>query len=87
METWFQSLLFQMQLGPLHNGAFLLRLFLAGRWRAVVVDPNLPVSGRDVHSRVSEVGYMDHTGCHQLLFWLSLPGVRLVTWNILAVIN
>lgn len=28
------------------RGAFLLRLFLGGRWRAVVVDPNLPVSGR-----------------------------------------
>jgi hypothetical protein len=31
---------------------------------------------------------MEHPGCHQLnVFWLSLPGVRLVTWNILAVIS
>lgn len=28
------------------SGAFLVRLFLAGRWRAVVVDPSLPVSFR-----------------------------------------
>jgi len=28
------------------HGAFLLRLFLGGRWRAVVVDPHLPISGR-----------------------------------------
>jgi hypothetical protein len=26
-----------------------------------------------------KIGYMDHTGCHQLAFCLSLPGVRLVT--------
>ena len=28
------------------RGAFLVRLFLAGRWRGVAVDPCLPVSGR-----------------------------------------
>jgi ABC-type multidrug transport system ATPase subunit len=29
-----------------------------------------------------QIGYMDYTGCHQLnVFWLSLPGVRLVTWT------
>jgi hypothetical protein len=30
---------------------------------------------------------MDHTGCHQLVFWLTLPGVRLVTCTIPAAIN
>jgi hypothetical protein len=26
-----------------------------------------------------QIGYMEHTGCHRLVFWLSLLGVRLVT--------
>jgi hypothetical protein len=28
-----------------------------------------------------QIGYMGHTGCRQLVFWLSLPGVRFVTWT------
>jgi hypothetical protein len=33
------------------------------------------------HSRVA-VGYWNRTGCHRLdVFWLALPGVRLVTWT------
>jgi hypothetical protein len=35
-----------------------------------------------------QIGNVDHTGCHKLVLWLSLPGVtRLVTWTILAVVN
>jgi calpain-15 len=30
----------------MRRGAFIVRLFLSGRWRGVAVDPHLPVSGK-----------------------------------------
>jgi hypothetical protein len=29
-----------------------------------------------------QIGHADHTGCHQLAFWLALPAVRVVTRTI-----
>jgi hypothetical protein len=39
------------------------------------------------HSRVPDWGYVEHTGYHQSMFWLSLSGVVLITWPILAVVK
>jgi hypothetical protein len=43
--------------------------------------------GLALHSRGCQIGYVDRTGCRQLVSWLPLPGVRLVTWTIPAVTN
>jgi hypothetical protein len=56
-----------------------------GRRRARVRGGRLlprPLHGR--HARAGRAGCLGHTHCHRLVFWLSLPGVRLVTWTVQA---
>jgi hypothetical protein len=49
--------------------------------------PLTPPVLRGWHSLPWQTGYWTITGCRQLVFWMSLLGVRLSTGPLLAVIN